>query len=60
MNLLKYHLLTQKRLGDCSFKMAAAPAAVWNKLPPNNTRNEINFGKFKSSIKTYFFNLTYN
>jgi len=40
----------KKTLGDCSFQMAVAPAAVWNKLPPNNIRNETNFSKFKSSL----------
>ena len=45
----------KKTLGDCSFKMAAAPAAVWNKLPPNNIRNETNFSKFKSSLIFSFY-----
>ena len=48
---------SKKTLGDRSFKMAAP--AVWNNLP-YNLRNGTNFNKFKSSLKTYFFNLNYN
>ena len=47
---------SKKTLGDCSFKMAAP--ALWNNLP-YNLRNETNFNKFKSSLKTYLFNLNY-
>ena len=48
---------SKKTLGDRSFKMAAP--AVWNNLP-YNLQNGTNFDKFKSSLKTYFFNLNYN
>ena len=44
---------SKKTLGHRPFKMAAF-ASVWNKLP-NNIRNETNFSKFKSSLKTFFF-----
>lgn len=47
---------TKKTLGDRSFTVAAP--TLWNNLPLA-LRNETNFSKFKSSLKTHFFRIAY-
>ena len=47
---------TKKTLGDRAFT-AAAPS-LWNKLP-SEIRNEDNFERFKSKLKTFLFRAAY-
>ena len=49
--------VTKKTLGDRAFS-AAAPS-LWNNLPLD-IRNEVNFNKFKSLLKTHFFRAAFN
>ena len=44
---------TKTTLGDRAYA-AAAPAAVWNKLP-SNIRSEQSIRKFKTLLKTHLF-----
>ena len=47
---------TMKTLGDRAFT-AAAPS-LWNKLP-SEIRDEDNFERFKSKLKTFLFRVAY-
>ena len=50
------NVITKKTLGDRAFS-ATAPR-LWNRLP-QDLRNEDNFVKFKSFLKTYLFKLAF-
>ena len=47
----------KKKLGDRAF--TAAAQSFWNKLP-RAIRDEDNFERFKSKLKTFLFRVTYN
>ena len=55
--MLEYKTSNYHRIGDRSFSVSAPIA--WNKLPAS-LRTIDNFNVFKSKLKTYLFDLTFN